>query len=251
MKRLIVILWVMVLWVGCEQKPEPYFEPSSSIRFKYKMTNAVIPVEIKTIDFSFGYVPEEQLLDTILLEVTSTGPLSEHGRVYKVEVVDTGTIITGQTTMVAGKDYLPIAGEQTFRGGLWIDTLLVVVSREYIDPSFTKKETKSLILRLGVNDDFEKTVEGMNEIQITVNNYLGEPAWWGLRELNFYHPEKYKILMTFQPLLKNPDKLEITTLELGTLAGVLATYLDENVVLDPETGERIFVDRMEVYPPVE
>lgn len=250
MKRLIAILGVMFLFAGCEQKPEPYFESLSSLRFKYKMTNAVIPVEVKTIEYSFGYIPEEQLLDTILLEVTFTGFLPVHDRVYKVEVVDSGTIIAGQTTMDAGKDYLSIASEQVFRGGFWVDTLPVIISREYISPSFIKRETKSLILRLGINDDFEKTVEGMNEIQITVNNYLGEPSWWG-RGLNFYHPEKYKILMTFQPLLKNPDKLEITSLELGTLAGVLTTYLDENVVLDSENGQRIFMDRMEEYTPVE
>ncbi|MFR1240470.1 MAG: DUF4843 domain-containing protein [Butyricimonas faecihominis] len=250
MKRLVMILWVLAVFIGCEQKPEPYFESLSSIRFKYKKTDAVIPVEVKTINYSFGYVAENQLTDTILLEVTFTGPLVGHDRMYKVEVADSGTMVTGRTTMEVGRDYLPIAGDHVVRGGIWVDTLPVIVSREYINPGFQKKETKSLVLRLGVSDDFEKVVEGMNEIQITVNNYLGEPSWWG-RDLNFYHPEKYKILMTLQPLLSNPDKLEITGLELQALGGVLATYLNENVVLDPETQQRIFMDRMEVYLPEE
>jgi len=241
----------MVIIAGCEQKPEPYFESLSSIRFRYRKTDAVTPVEVKTINLSFGYIPENQLLDTILLEITYTGPLSDHDRVYKVEVADSATIETGKTDMEEGKDFESIAGEYVLRGGFWVDTLPVIVSREYINPSFVKRETKTLVLRLSVSDDFEKTVEKMNEIVITVNNYMGEPSWWGIRELNFYHPEKLKILQMLQPLLNNPNKLEITMIELQGLAGVLASYLNENVVLDPETGQRIFIDRMEDYSSVE
>lgn len=253
MKIPAILICFGILLASCEQKPEPYFEPASSIRFEYGFTKETIPVRITGINYSFGFVPEEQVLDTLLLEVAFTGPLAEYDRKYWVEVADTGTMVTGRTTMEAGKDYQQIEGEHVLRGKHWKDTLAVVVSREFINPGFVRKETKTLVLRLQPSQDFENVVQNMDEVLISVNNYLAEPVWWAkfAQYLNFYHPEKYKILMKLEPSLSNPAETNFTGVKMSGLADLMRDYLKDNVVLDEETGQRIFIDRMEDYQPVE
>lgn len=253
MKISAIIICFGILLASCEQKPEPYFEPAGSIRFEYGFTKETIPVRITEINYSFGFVPEEQLSDTLFLEVAFTGPLADYDRKYLVEVADTGTMVTGHTTMEAGKDYRQIEGEHVLRGKHWKDTLAVVVSREFINPGFVRKETKILVLRLRPSQDFENVVKDMDEILISVNNYLAEPIWWAkfAQYLNFYHPEKYKILMVLEPSLRDPEVANLTGVKLSGLADLMRDYLNDNVVLDEETGQRIFIDRMEDYQPEE
>lgn len=249
MKILAIIITVGILLAGCEQKPEPYFEPSGSIRFEYRFTKETIPVRITGISCSFGFAPDDKLLDTVLLEVAFTGPLAERDRRYRVEVADSGTMVNGRTTMDAGKDYQPVEGEHILRGNHWKDTLAVVVSREFIDPGFMRKETKTLVLKLRPSRDFENVVQNMDEILISVNNYLAEPVWWAKfsQYLNYYHPEKYKILMKLEPALSNPEETNLTGVKMSGFAGLMRDYLNDNIVLDEETGQRIFIDRMEDY----
>ncbi len=253
MKILAIIIGLGILLAGCEQKPEPYFESSSSIRFDYKFTKEIIPVRITDVHHSFGFAPDEKLLDTLLLEVSFTGPLVENDRKYRVEVADSGTMVTGRTTMEAGKDYRQVQGEHVLRGNLWKDTLALVVSREFIDPGFLRKETKTLVLKLRPSQDFENVVQNMDEILISVNNYLAEPVWWAKfsQYLNYYHPEKYKILMKLEPALSNPEEINMTGVKMASFAELMRDYLNDNIVLDEETGQRIFIDRMEDYQPTE
>lgn len=253
MKIPAIIICLGILLAGCEQKPEPYFEPASSIRFEYGFTKETIPVRITEVDYSFGFVPDEQLLDTLILEVAFAGPLSEYDRKYRVEVADSGTMVTGRTTMEAGKDFQNVEGEHVLRGNHWKDTLAVVVSREFISTSFVKKETKTLVLKLRPSQDFENVVQNMDEILLSVNNYLSEPVWWAkfAQYLNFYHPEKYKILMKLDSSLSEPEPTNLTGVKMSNLAGLVKDYLNDNIVLDEETGQRIFIDRMEDYLPGE
>ena len=151
--------------------------------------------------------------------------------------------------MEAGKDYEVIAESQIFRPDELTDTLRIVVHRTYLNKSFSKKENKALMLRLEAGGDFGLGVQEAREMKLLVNDYLTEPAWWSVpNNISWglpaeYHPARWKLLMSYDERLKNPETLEIPVQELGRLCKIAAKNFVP--VEDEDMGVMVYWDRYE------
>lgn len=249
MKQTIFFVLLFIgLW-GCEQKPEAWFEPEDSIYFEFLKSDQN---PLDSIYFSFGRIADDVHWDTIPVVVKFSGRLSGNDRTYRVKVLEKGIIRNGTTTMKIEQDYKALAEEQTMPANTWADTLKVVVCRDHINPSHVRQETKVLMLGLEASADFSLGADNGREMKVVVDNYLSEPLWWKKNTgiLHAYHPEKYKILMSFKAALADPEDISsVSNYELNSLAVYLKDYLEKHIVLDTETGDRIFLDHTAPYPP--
>src|SRR5690606_38050567 len=118
-------------------------------------------------------------------------------------------IFQDSTTAVEGVHFAPISSDQVFGAGRFTDTLKIVVFRDALSSSFTNPEDRVLALTLEASDDFDLGMKDGLTTYLSINNYLSEPVWWDtpLRRnyIGFYHPEKWKILISFNEQFANPE----------------------------------------------
>lgn len=77
-----------------------------------------------------------------------------------------------------------------------------------------------------------------------MSNFMSEPSWWSTYALGFYHPEKYKILLMFEDesFYASADLLNDSSAR--RCISAMSNYLEDNVVIDEETGKRIGFDSL-------
>lgn len=254
MKKLIYIYISILLITGiifsCDNEIEYPYQGKDCIYFdhEYEIHNGTQTVSFDSIVFSFGKKDNSIHQDTAKILVRVLGRKTKGNRTYKIRVLEKGTIIEDSTTAVEGVDYLKINELQTFSADSIIDTLRIVLNRDNLNTSTIAQESKKIILRLEPSEDFDLGINKGIEMKIVFNDFLSEPKWWKTREtyFNYYHPEKWKILMQWDDRFKDETKsdLGMTGNEMSTFARSLSDYLRENEVLDKETGARIYFDKI-------
>lgn len=238
--------WIYSLWtilglcsiLGCDQNIDFPYTGKDRIQFQHYTVNYQNRrVYSDSLIFSFGLRPESIAIDTAKIVVEFLGKGSDKERTYKV-VVDPDS-----TTAVAGVHYAPINELQTFRPDKLTDTLRVIVFREKLSTSFRHPETIRLDLRLEASDDFDLGLRGGIHKKIKMNNYLSEPDWWNNNTgLDFYHPKKWKILISFNKLYANQKTCPFDINNEGRIyQRALSTYLSNVPTYDDETGQRIYM----------
>lgn len=249
-KLFILCLWLASLFLAsCSDQLDMRYDDKDAIYFQQFIYNSAnTKVNFDSLVYSFGNKGDEVLSDTVQVVVCFNGRLSEQARQYRVVVADSGAVKKGRTTMEVGKDYDAIAELHTLPANSWTDTLVVVLHREYMDPSFRKKMNKCLILRLEPSDDFRIGTIENSELKLVANNYLTEPLWWADREewLRYYHPEKLRALISFDKRFDVQDEgLTVTNWEIQSkYAVILKKYLTAAKLIDPDTNEYILMDEM-------
>ncbi|TXH60891.1 MAG: DUF4843 domain-containing protein [Bacteroidia bacterium] len=247
LKNLIAIASVLVtivLLTSCSQSIDSMYKEKSRIQFKYYTLdfNKKMILNNKST-YSFGMKSDDVQKDTAKIVVEFLGTPSEMDRTYKIKVA------ADSTTAVEGVHYEPISETQTFKAGKFSDTLRVVVIRKNLSTSFTQPEDKRLALEMIPSEDFDLGMKDGLKTYLYINNYLSEPVWWNtpLRAdyIGFYHPKKWKILISFNERFSNAETCPFDVNNEGRqyFQG-LANYLNAIPTFDEETGSRIYIDRL-------
>ena len=86
-------------------------------------------------------------------------------------------------------------------------------------------------------------------IIILINNFMSEPVWWEdnyLGTLGFFHPEKWKILISFDEAFATYGDLKYEYNNEGkTFVSQLSAYLSNFVIIDEATGMRVTMSGLE------
>lgn len=245
LKNKLTLLITTILFIACDQSIDNVYKEKSRIQFAYYTLdfnqNMIIK---KESTFSFGMLDDSIQVDTAKIVVEYLGTPSDRDRTYKVSVLE------DSTTAIQGVHYEPFNPMQTFKAGASRDTLRIVVYRSDLSTSFTNPEDKRLALEMEATDDFDLGMKDGLRRYLNINNYLTEPEWWDTplrgNYIGFYHPEKWKILISFNDGFSDPIDCPFDYNNQGRqyFQG-LANYLNNVPTFDEETGSRIYIDRLE------
>lgn len=253
MKKIIYLIIALGGIAGCsQQEPEGHYEEQNRLYFVYPEYSTILETYVAdSIVFSFGMMPDEVTQGVAKIPVKLMGRVVDEVRKYRVTIADTGIYVKGRTTMRAGVHYEAFSAEQDFAAHVYEDTLEVIVYKAALDPSFTKKKSECMVLRLEDALDFGVGAVEQSEIKLVVNNYLAEPVWWAQYAgyLKYYHPVKWRKLMEYDEEFKRTDKLGFSLPDVQQYAGWLETYLGQNVIIDEETGKRVLMDELIAVEP--
>lgn len=243
MKKLIYVLaaFLGAIFYSCDKNINYPYEGKDRIQFRHYTTDYNSKRHYSdSLVFSFGLKPDSITIDTAKVVVEYLGVGSDKERTYKVVVVP------DSTNAVIGTHYEAIDELQKFRPGQLTDTLRIVIYRKNLSTSFRHPQTTRIDLRLEATDDFDLGLEGGLKKKILLNNYLSEPAWWNNNtSLGYYHPEKWKILISFNSQYANQDTCPFDINNEGrTYRNGLASYLQAIPTFDEETGDRIYMNEM-------
>ena len=235
---------IVSLLYSCSSEIDNVYKGKSRIQFKcYDLDyNKQMILRNKTT-YSFGMKDDDIRKDTARIVVEFLGEVSNVDRIYKVKVA------SDSTTAVEGKHYEKFSDTQVFRAGSLSDTLKIVVLRDALGISFTDPEDQRLALEMEVSDDFDLGMKDGLRTYLYINNYLSEPIWWKdplrYNYIGFYHPKKWKILISFNDGFSNVESCPFDYNNEGRqyFQG-LASYLNAIPTFDDETGYRIYIDRM-------
>ncbi len=245
------ILVLLAILTSCNQDIDNFYDEKARVQFTYfnevtgsdKVTRRTY---FNQTTFSFGMMDEAVERDTARIPVEFLGNISNQDRNYQVRIV------SDSTTAVEGLHYEPISTTQIFKAGRMRDTLKIVVKRKALSSSFSNPEDKRLTLEMVSTADFNLGMKDGLRTRLYINNYLSEPIWWkdpGRSSLRFYHPKKWKILISFNKDFSDPNKCRFDTNNEGrSYFQGLASYLSAVPTFDDETGGRIYIDRIVPKP---
>lgn len=245
---LVTVFVAIINFSSCDQKIENFYTEKSRIQFKYFKEDTGSSKHITRTYFdrtvlSFGMSDDSVTNDTAKIVMEFLGSASDKDRTYKVRVG------LDSTTAIVGQHYEPIAATHTFRAGKHKDTLRVVVLRSKLSSSFTNPEDRRIALDLEPTEDFNLGMKNGLRTYLYINNYLSKPIWWDHAsrqpQLGFYHPKKWKILISFNSKFEDRNKCEFDKNNAGrTYFNDLRSYLIGVPTFDDETGDRIYIDKM-------
>lgn len=244
MKVLRYILAASVLAVvlhSCDQDINFPYEGKDRIQFQHYTTNYnSVRLYTDSVVFSFGLLDDSIKADTAKIPMEFLGKGSDQPRTYKVVVVP------DSTNAVEGVHYQKFNEMQTFRAGEFTDTLRILVYRDQLSTSFRNPQTIRLDLKLEPTDDFDLGLEGGIKRKVLLNNYLSEPDWWDSHMgLGYYHPEKWKILISFNKAYANQHTCSLNYNNDGrSYVQGLNNYLNSVPTFDAETGDRLYLNEM-------
>lgn len=226
---------------SCNQDLDSIYKGKDRIQFRHYTTDDNNRRTYSdSIVFSFGLKPDNIKIDTAKVVMEYLGKGSDKERLYKIVVVP------DSTTAIAGTHYEVIDEIQKFRPNNLTDTLRIVIFRENLSTSFRHPEIIRLDLRLEPTDDFDLGLNGGIKKKVLLNNYLSQPEWWDNHMgLGFYHPEKWKILISFNNEYANQYTCPFDNNNEGrNYANGLRNYLENVPTYDKETGDRIYMDEL-------
>lgn len=241
---ILILSCLVLLQAGCDQDIDYPYSGKDRIQFQCFRLNTSTQARTysDSLTFSFGLTPDSIKVDTAEVVVEFLGKGSAQERTYYVSVV------ADSSTAVSGVHYKAIEKEQKFRPNSPTDTLLIVIYRENLSTDYNNPEVVRLDLQLEASDDFDIGLSQGIMKKIRMNNYLSEPAWWKPnfgKTLGFFHPKKWKYLMSLNALFRNQNTCSLTMNNEGrTYATSLSDYLERTPTYDDKTGFRIYIDRL-------
>lgn len=238
---LVLLLAGSFIFQACDNSIDYPYEGKDRIQFRHFTLNYnQTRIYSDSLVFSFGLKPDEIEIDTAKIVMEYLGKGSDTERTYNVVVVP------DSTTAEADVHYKAIDKVQTFRPGQLTDTLRIVVYRSRLSTSYRNPVTIRLDLRLEPSEDFDLGLERGLTKKVLFNNYLSEPDWWNNNtSLGYYHPEKWKILISFNKLYANQHTCPFNINNEGRqYRNGLASYLNDIPTFDSETGERVLMNEL-------
>lgn len=241
MKKLLLYTLVL-LGASCTKDAGLTYAGKDRVYFVYNYKYLNQTIEFTKIVYSFGMLPEGKMIDTAKIAVRLLGQPADHDRQYSVSVV------ADSSTAQAGVHYEAIQPLQTFKAGLFADTLRIVVLRDKLSSSHITEENRRIRLQINDSKDFDKGVVKGSVMNLDINNYLSEPRWWknyANSGLAYYHPEKWKVLMSFHDTFKKTDvDYPMDVNQISPYITALRNYLANTPTYDKETGARVLIDKL-------
>lgn len=196
-----------------------------------------------TLTFTYGLMPDSVTIDTAKIVVEYLGSGSDQERTYYVSVVQ------DSSTAISDFHYATIERKQKFRPNKLTDTLRIVIYRNNLSDDYTNPETIRLDLRLEPSPDFDLGLAGGLFKKIKMNNYMSKPDWWESNfyggQLGFFHPEKWKILISFNKSFADQHECPFNTNNEGSeYVNGLRKYLEDIPIYDKATGKRIYLYKL-------
>lgn len=240
MKRLLYVLFFCYfgsVMTGCDQDIDFPYEGKDRIQFQHFTVSNNVRHYSDSVMASFGLLADDIVIDTIKIPMEYLGKGSDQVRSYHV------AIVADSSTAVEGVHFEPFEAMQHFRPEKLTDTLRIVVDRRNLNANYFDKETVRLYLKLEPTEDFDLGLAGGLIKRVLINNYMSEPEWWTKNyntSLGFFHPEKWKILISFSEEFATYGNCIYTYNNQGrTFVTQLSNYLRNNLVIDEVTQMRV------------
>lgn len=234
------------LFASCSKDIDLPYTDADKVYFEYEYQDpswtSTHLISRDSVTAAMGRLADDQTQMEVKIPVKVLGQLLTEDKTYKVEVVESGEVVDGETTAVENVHYLPLADSYTFHAGIWVDTLSITVLRSALNTSYVTKESRTMVLRITDEGELQRGLRDGWEMLVSMNNYISEPTWWNVYGLGFYHPEKYKILLLFEDddFYASVDLLNDSSAR--RCISAMEAYLEDNVVIDEETGKRVTFD---------
>ena len=229
---LIIILFCLV-WQSCEQDPSFEFKDEGKIYFKYpkKLTawGTESDIFIDSLMYSLYGKDLPDLKDTFWVQVQIMGNRENFDRKYKVVVVEDSC--SGKE----GVDFETLNDFYFVHQGAGVDSFPLKFNKK----AFEKVLCRNVLLQLIPTEDLGIAFVEFEKLRINFSAYMLEPDWWWAFSmyLGQYHPLKYdKVIEVYggtdiDPYGNNPYCVYV--------ANVVKKWFEENVVIDPFTGDRL------------
>lgn len=176
MKKLIYLLFTVVLLTGCENEAQVYEgEPGdvSGIYFNLKSGNRYLD----SLEYSFQNDPLTIHVKEVPVFVKVFGMVTDYPRTFRVKV-------TGGNA-VEGEDYVPLAEEYTIPAGM----ALIKLPLKLIRSEILLKKKKDVILQLEENQYFKLLMPEVTDMtsgktfdatryRIVFSELITMPVWW-------------------------------------------------------------------------
>lgn len=246
--RLATIMALVLMLSSCKDEINLPYSDADKVYFEYEYQDPAWSsthlIKRDSVTAAMGYLPNGQDRMEVKIPIKLLGSALDKDATYKVEVAEQGTIVTGKTTAIENVHYLPLEDHYTFHSGLLVDTLRITALRSALSSSYSKKENATLVLRIVDGGELGRGLRDGWEMLISMSNFMSEPSWWSTYALGFYHPEKYKILLMFEDesFYASADLLNDSSAR--RCISAMSNYLEDNVVIDEETGKRIGFDSL-------
>lgn len=242
----LILSYLVFNIISCDQDIDFPYEGKDRIQFQcYTVNNNDVRIYSDSIMGSLGLLPDSIHIDTLKVVMEYLGKGSDQERTYRLSVV------ADSTTAVAGTHYEAFDLEQKFRPNELTDTLRIPIYRDNLSADYTNPVTYRLVLTLEPTEDFDLGLEVGITKRILLNNFLTEPDWWQGNfgtTLGYFHPEKWKILMSFNDGFATYDDCPFDFNNEGSgYVSQLSLYLNNKVVIDEVTGKRIGMYELEDY----
>ncbi|MEG0796813.1 MAG: DUF4843 domain-containing protein [Odoribacter sp.] len=232
----ICILLAVICFVGqsCEQDPAYQFQDDGKIYFKYpKKINAFgveTNIQLDSILYSLADKPDDLEKDTLWIKMQIMGERKDIERQYKIVAV------ADSSSAKEGLDFETLPEIYTFHSNVGIDSFPLILKPQ----SFKKVFCRNVLLKLEATPDLGIAFVEYSTILINFSAYPLEPDWWGMGfgyTLGAYHPLVYDKVVE----IYGSKEVDIYgNHPYCTYVGnVVRTWFEENVVIDPFTGERL------------
>lgn len=244
MKKILFILSLLSVAIySCDQDIDFPYEGKDRIHFEHYTTSSGIRSYFNDKVVSLGLLNDTIEYDTARVVIQLLGKVSENDRSYKI------VLHSDSTTAEKEVHYKAFDEIQTLKAGRINDTLKIVIIRKNLSTSFRNPQDQFLYLKIEETEDFSMGLKGGLSMKLKLNNYLSEPVWWTgkfLDGLNYYHPVKWKVLISFNQDFANFNDVPF---DYNSVGGIqyrkdLADYLGRVPCYDEETGERVFMDAL-------
>lgn len=250
MKKILYILSFISLSIAlfsCNQDIDFPYQGKDRVQIKsYTLGTNDTKLYFDTMAVSLGLLNDTILFDTLKVPVELMGHLSDVDRTYKI-VIDKDS-----TDAIEGVHYKAFESLRTMKAGKRADTVKIIIIRENLSTSFRNPVNVHLELKMEPTEDFDLGLKKGLRMKYILSNYLPEPIWWSdpgvwFGSLDYYHPEKWKILIGFNDKFANFNQSPFgyNDADGKVYLDALKRYLSDIVVLDDETGERVKMDKLE------
>lgn len=234
-KIMIGIIWVIIAVFGqsCEQDPSYEFKDDGKIYFKYPKKENSLGIETNLLVDSIVYSLHGKSLpngkDSLWIKVQVMGARVDFDRKYKVVVV------VDSSSAQEGIDFDELADEYTFHRNAGVDSFPLVLNKQ----AFEKVFNRNVLLRLVPTEDFGIAFVEFADLKVNFSAYLLEPEWWWTfaHYIGAYHPLKYdKVVEVY-----GSEDVDIYGNHpyCTYVANIVKEWFENNVVIDPFTGERL------------
>lgn len=241
----LVVGFIALLFGSCDSDIDFAYQGKDRIQFKHYTTNwNGSRIYSDSLTISLGLRPDSIRIDTAKIIVELLGKASDVDRTYRVTTLE----VPDSVKATPGVHYQALDEMQVFHAGKFIDTLKLIIFRDNLSTSFRNPQTIRIDLALMPSEDFDLGLEGGVVKKIKLNNYLSEPDWWTENfgdDLGYYHPKKWKILISFHEDFANQHKCPFDYNNDGrAYTAALENYLRHEPTYDDETGERLYMYEM-------
>lgn len=191
--RSLLLFVLPFLAIACEQDIEVYNQPDNRIYFT---DTKAIGQQDSVLRYTFVYFLEEVQVDTVWLQISTTGFVTDYPRPFALKQV-----MTGEHDAIAGKHYVDfkdpeVIGNYVIPAGKAQTRVPLIVKRD--DPGLDTVEM-NLRLTFEENEHFKLSFQDSLYKTVTISDILTQPVKWDFYASYYmvgdYGKEKHRFMM--------------------------------------------------------